>query len=74
MITKNGFSTKTNGPISYIGDDKITYRVYLISKTLLIQRPPYEENGDWKMVLENHEFLKISEEGWDICDLFKKWN
>ena len=60
----NSYSMNTSGPVKYIGDDKIIYSVFFKKITINIQKPPYQSEDQWKMVVENAELIRTADAEW----------
>ena len=49
---KGGSSTSISGPLQGFEGDTFDVGIGLMSTTFVIDRPPYQEKGEWKMVID----------------------
>lgn len=52
-------STQVKGPITSFEGDDFSVGIACISTTFEVSKPPYQENGRWKMVVDGEELTKI---------------
>jgi hypothetical protein len=53
-----GASETVDSPVKKIGDGKIVIGYLFITKTLELTKPPFEEDGKWKMVIDGVTLTK----------------
>jgi len=56
---KAGVKTSAKGPIQRFEGDDFVVGVPLFSTTFEVSKPPYQEAGKWKMVVDGVELTKI---------------
>ena len=56
---KGGTTTSVNGPLRQFEGDNFVVGVPLISTTFEVSRPPYQQGGKWKMVVDGVELTKV---------------
>lgn len=56
---KAGVKTSANGPIRRFEGDNFVVGVPLLSITFVVSKPPYQEAGRWKMVVDGVELTKV---------------
>lgn len=56
---KAGVRTSANGPIRRFEGDDFVVGVPLFSTTFEVSKPPYQEAGKWKMVVDGVELTKV---------------
>jgi len=56
---KGGGTTKVSGPLKEFQGDNFVVGIAFIKTTFIVSRPPYQENGVWKMVVDGVELTKI---------------
>jgi hypothetical protein len=47
-----------DSPVKKIGDGKIVIGYLFITKTLELTKPPFEEDGNWKMIIDGVTLIK----------------
>jgi hypothetical protein len=57
---KGGVTTKITGPIRGFEGDSFVVGIPLFSTTFEVSRPPHEEGGKWKMVVDGVELTRVS--------------
>lgn len=57
---KNGGSTSVNGPLKDFQGDDFVVGVGPFATTFEVSRPPYEEDGSWRMVVDGVTLIRIS--------------
>ena len=50
--------TSINGPLQEFQGDDFSVGVWFISTTFVVSKPPYQEDGRWKMVVDGVELTK----------------
>ena len=56
---KGGGTTKVSGPLKEFQGDNFVVGIAFIKTTFIVSKPPYQENGAWKMVVDGVELTKI---------------
>ena len=56
---KGGGSTSVNAPIQEFQGDDFVVGIAFMETTFEVSKPPYEENGQWKMVIDGVELTRI---------------
>jgi hypothetical protein len=56
---KAGVTTSANGPIRRFEGDDLVVGVPLFSATFEVSKPPYQEAGKWKMVVDGVQLTKV---------------
>ena len=56
---KGGGTTKVSGPLKEFQGDNFVVGIAFIKTTFIVSKPPYQENGVWKMVVDGVELTKI---------------
>jgi hypothetical protein len=56
---KDGATTTINAPLRRFEGDNFVVGLPLISTTFEVSRPPYEEAGTWKMVVDGVELTRV---------------
>ena len=56
---KSGSTTRITGPLMAFQGDSFIVGFSFIKTTFVVTRPPYEEEGNWKMVVDGVELTKI---------------
>lgn len=56
--TSGGGSTSVKGPLQSFDGDNFDVGVWLFSTTFVVSKPPYEDNGTWKMVVDGVELTR----------------
>lgn len=56
---KGGVTTSLNAPLRRFEGDNFVVGLPLISTTFEVSKPPYEEAGRWKMVVDGVELTKV---------------
>jgi hypothetical protein len=55
---RRGLETSISGPLRGFEGDNFVVGLPLLSTTFVVSRPPYNENGTWKMVVDGVELTK----------------
>src|SRR5687767_13999210 len=55
---KSGMSTSVNGPLQGFEGDNFVVGVGLMKTTFVVSKPPYQDGGTWKMVVDGVELTK----------------
>lgn len=55
---KGGATTSINGPLRRFESDNFVVGIPLISTTFAVSKPPYQDAGKWKMVVDGVELTK----------------
>jgi hypothetical protein len=55
---KGGASTSIEGPLKGFTGDNFDVGIGPMSTTFLVSRPPYQEKGQWKMVVDGVELTR----------------
>ena len=55
---KSGATTSVNGPLQSFEGDNFLVGVGLWRTTFVVSKPPYEDGGRWKMVVDGVELTK----------------
>ena len=53
-----GASETVDAPVKQIGDGKIVIGYLFVTKTLELTKPPYEEDDEWKMIIDGVTLTK----------------
>ncbi len=56
---KGGATTTVTGPIKEFQGNNFVVGIALIKTTFVVSKPPYQENGVWKMIVDGVELSKI---------------
>ena len=56
---KGGLTTSVNGPLRRFEGDNFVVGIPLVSTTFEVSKPPYQEAGRWKMVVDGEELTKV---------------
>ena len=56
--SKGGAETSISGPLQEFQGNNFTVGVWFISTTFVVSKPPYQEGGRWKMVVDGVELTK----------------
>ena len=56
---KSGATTSINGPLRRFEGDNFVVGIPFIETTFEVSKPPYEEAGKWKMVVDGVMLVKI---------------
>jgi len=56
---KGGMTTSVNAPLRRFEGDNFVVGLPLISTTFEVSKPPYEEAGRWKMVVDGVELTRV---------------
>jgi len=56
---KGGSTTSLNGPLRRFEGDNFVVGVPILNTTFEVSRPPYEEAGAWKMVVDGVELTRL---------------
>ena len=56
---KDGVTTSINGRLRRFEGDNFVVGVPIISRTFEVSKPPYQEAGAWKMVLDGVELTRV---------------
>lgn len=55
---KGGTTTKITGPIKEFQGDNFVVGFAFIKTTFVVSKPPFQENGVWKMIVDGIELTK----------------
>jgi len=55
---KGGVTTSVNGPLSGFEGDNFVVGVLFITTTFEVSKPPYQDAGKWKMVVDGVELTR----------------
>lgn len=55
---KSGVTTSVNGPLHSFEGDNFLVGIGAWKTTFVVSKPPYEEGGTWKMVVDGVELTK----------------
>ena len=55
---KSGATTSVNGPLQGFEGDNFVVGVGLMKTTFVVSKPPYQDGGTWKMVVDGVELTK----------------
>jgi hypothetical protein len=55
---KGGFTTSINAPLQRFEGDNFVVGIPFISTTFEVSKPPYQEAGTWKMVVDGVELTR----------------
>jgi hypothetical protein len=58
--TKGGASTSIDGPIKNFEGDNFDVGIWRMSTTFVVSRPPYQDQGKWKMVVDGVELTRTA--------------
>lgn len=56
---KGGGTSEVTGPLKEFQGDDFVVGIAFINTTFIVSKPPYQENGVWKMVVDGVELKKI---------------
>ena len=56
---KGAVNTEIEAPIQRFDGNNFDVGVWFFSTTFTVQKPPYQENGVWKMMVEGQELTRI---------------
>lgn len=56
---QNGASTAIEGPLKEFDGDNFKVGVGPMATTFVVSKPPYQDKGQWKMVVDGQELVKI---------------
>ena len=56
---KGGATTKVTGPLKEFQGDNFVVGIAFIETTFVVSKPPFQENGVWKMIVDGVELTKI---------------
>jgi len=56
---KKGATVSVTGPIQEFQGDDFVVGVAFFKTTFEVSKPPYEEDGEWKMVVDDVELTKV---------------
>jgi hypothetical protein len=56
---KGGVTTSVNGPLRRFDGDNFVVGVPILSTTFEVSKPPYQEAGAWKMVVDGVELTRV---------------
>jgi hypothetical protein len=56
---KQGATVSVNGPLQRFEGDNFVVGIWSLTTTFVVSRPPYEENGQWKMVVDGVELTRV---------------
>ena len=56
---KSGVTTSINGPLRRFEGDNFVVGVPFISTTFEVSKPPYQEAGTWKIVVDGVELTRV---------------
>ncbi len=56
---KAGATTSVTGPLQKFEGNNFTVGIGPIATTFVVSKPPYQENGEWKMVVDDVELTKV---------------
>ena len=55
---KSGVTTSVNGPLHSFEGDNFLVGIGLWKTTFVVSKPPYQDGGAWKMVVDGVELTK----------------
>ncbi len=58
---KSGVSTSVEGPLKGFDGDNFEAGIGPLSTTFVVSKPPYQEEGVWKMVVDGVELTKSAQ-------------
>ena len=58
---KGGVTTSVNGPLKDFDGDNFSAGIGPMSTTFVVSRPPYQDKGRWKMVVDGVELTKTAD-------------
>lgn len=53
-------TNSVKGPLKAFDGDNFVVGILFVSTTFVVSKPPYEENGEWKMVVDGVELIRQS--------------
>ena len=56
---KKGGTVSVTGPIQEFQGDDFVVGIAFLKTTFAVSKSPYEENGEWKMVVDGVELTRI---------------
>lgn len=56
---QGGGSTSINAPIQEFQGDNFVVGIAFMETTFEVSKPPFEENGQWKMVVDGVELVRV---------------
>jgi hypothetical protein len=56
---KKGGTVSVTGPIQEFQGDDFVVGIAFLKTTFEVSQPPYEENGEWKMVVDGVKLVKV---------------
>ena len=56
---KGGVTSSINGPLRRFEGDNFVVGIPLVSTTFGVSKPPYQDAGRWKMVVDGVELTKV---------------
>ena len=57
--TKGGVTTSINGPLRRFEGDNLVVGIPFMTTTFEVSKPPFQEAGTWKMVVDGVELTKV---------------
>lgn len=58
---KNGASTAIEGPLKSFEGDNFNAGIGPMATRFIVSKPPYQEDGKWKMVVDEVELIKTAQ-------------
>jgi len=58
---KGGATTSVEGPLKGFDGDNFDVGIWKMSTTFAVTRPPYQEKGQWKMVVDGVELTRTAQ-------------
>ena len=58
---KGGVTTSVNGPLKDFDGDNFSAGIGPMSTTFVVSKPPYQDKGRWKMVVDGVELTKTAD-------------
>lgn len=58
---KGGATTSVEGPLKGFDGDNFDVGIWKMSTTFVVTRPPYEDKGQWKMVVDGVELTRTAQ-------------
>ncbi len=55
---KGGVTTSISGPLQEFQGNDFSVGISFLSSTFVVSKPPYQEDGRWKMVVDGVELTK----------------
>ena len=55
---KGGMTTSISGPLQEFQGNDFSVGISFLSSTFVVSKPPYQEDGRWKMVVDGVELTK----------------